>query len=134
MRQVGRIVAFKLGGTATLPPDPPLAPRPNPPALQSSEAAISQGKERYARLCGRCHGLNLMAANIIPDLRRSATLSDKGAWNAVVLGGALESQGMIGWTKFLSPEGAEAIRAYVADEAGKLANSGGAVPAAARPQ
>ena len=134
VRQVGRIVAFKLGGTATLPPDPPLAPRPNPPALQSSEAAISQGKERYARLCGRCHGLNLMAANIIPDLRRSATLSDKGAWNAVVLGGALESQGMIGWTKFLSPEGAEAIRAYVADEAGKLANSGGAVPAAARPQ
>ncbi len=74
-----------------------------------------------------------MAANIIPDLRRSATLADKDAWNAIVLGGALESQGMIGWKKFLSPEGAEAIRAYVADEAGKLAN-GGAVPTAARPQ
>ena len=125
-RQVGRVVAFKLGGTAALAPDPQLAPRPAAPALNGSASQISEGKERYARLCGRCHGLNMFSANIIPDLRRSAALADASAWNAIVIGGALESQGMISWAKFLTPEGAESIRAYVSDEARKLASGGAA--------
>jgi quinohemoprotein ethanol dehydrogenase len=119
-RQVGRIVAFKLGGTASFPSEPELAPRPAPPSLQASAAVIEQGKLQYARLCGRCHGLNMFSANIVPDLRRSAALADGEAWKAIVLGGALESQGMVSWARFLTPQGAESIRAYVADEARKL--------------
>ena len=124
VRQVGRIVTFKLDGAATLPLDPPLAPRPVPVSLQAAGTTINEGKERYARLCGRCHGLNMFSANIVPDLRRSAALGDMDAWKAIVLGGALERQGMVGWSKFLTPESAESIRAYVADEAGKLASGG----------
>ncbi len=120
-RQVGRIVAFKLGGIAKLPPDPELAPRPAAPAYHPAAAAIAEGKEHYARLCGRCHGLNMFASNIVPDLRRSAALEDKQAWQAIVLGGALESKGMMSWARYLPPDGAEAIRAYVIDEARKLA-------------
>ena len=127
-RQVGRVVAFRLGGTAALPPDPPLAPRPQLPAYHPAAELIATGKERYARLCGRCHGLNMFSANIVPDLRRSAAIADAGAWSAIVLGGALESRGMISWSKFLSPAESEAIRAYVTDEARKLASS--AVPGA----
>ncbi|HUI63143.1 MAG TPA: PQQ-binding-like beta-propeller repeat protein, partial [Steroidobacteraceae bacterium] len=123
-RQVGRIVAFKLNGTAVLPKDPDFAPAPAPPVYQPAPALIAAGKERYARLCGRCHGLNMLSANIVPDLRRSAALADEDAWSAIVMGGALESQGMASWSRFLTPEGAEAIRAYVTDEARKLALGG----------
>jgi len=125
-RQVGRIVAFKLQGSAALPPDPDLAPRPSVPTYQPAAALIAEGKIRYARLCGRCHGLNMLSANIVPDLRRSAALGDQEAWTAIVIGGSLQQQGMIGWGRYLSPEGAEAIRAYVIDEARKLALSSGA--------
>ena len=125
VRQVGRIVAFKLGGGAALPPDPGLAPRPSVPAYRPAAALIAKGKTRYARLCGRCHGLNMLSANIVPDLRRSAALADKDAWAAIVIGGSLRQQGMIGWSRYLNSEDAEAIRAYVTDEARKLALSGG---------
>jgi len=126
VRQVGRIVAFRLGGTASLPPDPQLAPRPAPPAQEPPAAIIAEGKERYARLCGRCHGLNMFSANIVPDLRRSAALPDKDAWNAIVMGGALGGRGMVSWARFLTPASSEAIRAYVIDEARKLAASASA--------
>jgi quinohemoprotein ethanol dehydrogenase len=120
---MGRMVAFKLNGTAKFPADPPLAGPPQPPADVWPAATIAHGKERYARVCGRCHGLNMMAANIVPDLRRSAALKDKEAWQAIVMGGALEKQGMIGWSKLITKDDAEAIRAYVSDEARKLAAS-----------
>ena len=120
-RQVGRMVVFKLNGTAKLPDDPPHAPTPTPPTETWPAATIDKGRGHYAKFCGRCHGLNMMAANIVPDLRRSAALQDAEAWNAIVLGGALEKQGMVSWAKFLSPEDAAAVRAYVADEARKLA-------------
>jgi quinohemoprotein ethanol dehydrogenase len=123
VRQMGRMVAFKLNGTAKFPADPPLAGPPQPPADVWPAATIAHGKERYARVCGRCHGLNMMAANIVPDLRRSAALKDKEAWQAIVMGGALEKQGMIGWSKLITKDDAEAIRAYVSDEARKLAAS-----------
>ncbi len=121
VRQVGRVVVFKLNGAAKLPPDPPRAPAPTPPSQVWPAATLAQGKDHYARFCGRCHGLNMMSANIVPDLRRSAALGDKDAWNAIVIRGALERQGMVSWAKFITPADAEAIRAYVADEARKLA-------------
>ena len=127
-RQVGRVVAFKLGGTAAFPADPPFAPTPAPPTQVWPAAAVEEGKANYARLCGRCHGLNMRSANIVPDLRRSAALADRDAWNAIVIGGALERQGMISWAKYLTPDAAESIRGYVADEARKLATT----PATAR--
>ncbi|MEP7243746.1 MAG: cytochrome c [Gammaproteobacteria bacterium] len=116
------MVVFKLNGTGKLPDDPPLAVRPVPPSQVWPAELVTRGKEHYARFCGRCHGMNMMAANIVPDLRRSAALADKDAWNAIVIGGALEKQGMVSWARFITPDDAEAIRAYTADEARKLAN------------
>jgi quinohemoprotein ethanol dehydrogenase len=120
-RQAGRVVAFKLNGTAKLPDDPPRAPPPNPPTQVWPAPTVAQGKDLYAKFCGRCHGLNMMSANIVPDLRRSVTIGHPDTWNTIVLNGALEKQGMIGWARFLSPKDSEAIRAYVVDEARKLA-------------
>jgi quinohemoprotein ethanol dehydrogenase len=120
-RQVGRLVAFKLGGTAVLPPDPP----PAGPMVQVTEkwpeATVARGSALYLEFCGRCHGLNTRASNIIPDLRRSAMLADAASWRAVVEDGSLAANGMIAW-KALMPEGAaEAIRAYVAAQAHEAA-------------
>ena len=125
-RQVGRVLAFKLDGTATLPPDPPLAPPVVLPHETWSAEVIDEGKAHYARLCGRCHGLNMRASNIVPDLRRSAALADKAAWKSIVLDGALRAQGMVSWSEYLTPASAESVRAYVADEARKAS----AAPAA----
>jgi len=122
VRQPGRMVVFKLNGTAKFPEDPARAPAPTPPSQVWPASVVAQGKGHYAKFCGRCHGLNMMSANIVPDLRRSAALGDKEAWDAIVMGGALEKQGMISWAKLITPDDAEAIRAYVAEEARSLAS------------
>ena len=123
VRQAGRMVVFKLNGTGKFPADPPRAPAPVPPSQVWPAEAVARGKAHYAKFCGRCHGLNMMSANIVPDLRRSAALADKDAWQSIVIGGALEKQGMISWAKLITPADAEAIRGYVADEARKLAST-----------
>jgi quinohemoprotein ethanol dehydrogenase len=66
-------------------------------------------------------------------LRRSAALSSAALWKSIVIDGALEPNGMIGWSQFLSPEEAEAIRAYVAAEARALQRAESDAPAPAMP-
>ena len=116
-RQMGRLVAFKLGGTATLPADPP----PAGPVVVVNETfaptAVEQGKDLYLNRCARCHGLGTRSPNILPDLRRSGTLADKALWRTIVEDGSLSANGMIAWKGFLPEGGAETIRAYVAGEA-----------------
>ena len=116
-RQLGRLLAFKLGGTATLPADPTPA---GPPVITHeafTAAAVEQGKDLYLLYCGRCHGLNTLSANILPDLRRSPTLASKDTWRAIVEDGVLQATGMIAWKQYLPAGGAESIRGYVAGQA-----------------
>ena len=115
-RQMGRLVAFKLDGTATLPADPP----PAGPMVQVTEkfapADVARGKDLYVEFCARCHGLETRASGITPDLRRSPVLLDTAQWKSIVDDGALARNGMIAW-KGLMPEGAaEKIRAYVSEQ------------------
>ncbi len=119
-RNPGRIFAFKLDGTATLPPGPGPAPPANPPEEIFSQAAEAAGAEPYRVYCSRCHGGETHSLNIIPDLRRSAALTSAALWKNIVIDGAFEVNGMIGWSEFLSPEEAETIRAYVAKQAREL--------------
>jgi quinohemoprotein ethanol dehydrogenase len=51
---------------------------------------------------------------VIPDLRRSGALANRVAWSAIVSNGALESKGMVGFKRWLTPEQIESIRAYIA--------------------
>jgi quinohemoprotein ethanol dehydrogenase len=120
MRHNGRMLAFKLNGSATLPPDPPLAPPANPPAQVAAKADYDTGKAHYDLYCSRCHGFDTQSANVIPDLRRSPMLTDEQSWRSVVLEGALTARGMVSWAKYLSAEDAEAVRAYVGEQARAL--------------
>lgn len=120
-RHFGHLLAFKLDGATALPPDPPPAPPPNPPREIASAARVAHGEARYARFCARCHGVEAVSSNVIPDLRRSAALTSAEAWRAIVIGGALADRGMIGWSRHLDAAAAETIRSYVGERARALA-------------
>jgi quinohemoprotein ethanol dehydrogenase len=119
-RQNGRMVVFKLNGTARLPAPPGPPPPANPSEESFTAAQAQKGSGSYVVFCSRCHGGNAASLNVIPDLRRSGALPSRATWNAVVLGGALAHNGMISWKDHLSADQVEDIRAYVNGEAVKL--------------
>jgi alcohol dehydrogenase (cytochrome c)/quinohemoprotein ethanol dehydrogenase len=119
----GRILAFKLGGTARLPDFTP-AVRP-PILLEESwpEAIVEKGRLLYATHCSACHGIETLSAGVVSDLRRSALLADQQAWRQVTNGGVLTDSGMVSFSSSLNPDQAESIRAYVAREAALLSET-----------
>jgi quinohemoprotein ethanol dehydrogenase len=120
VRHVGRVVVFKLDGSATFPPEAPPALPANPPTTVASAEESAAGQKHYDAYCARCHGFGGASGNVIPDLRRSLLLTNKASWDAVVLGGALTERGMVGWSKFLKPADVDRIRAYVGETARAL--------------
>ena len=114
VRNVSRLLVFKLGATAQLPPEPPVARRPlDPPAVTGTPEQIAEGAQHYGRFCGVCHGDAAFGGGLLPDLRRSALLADSKVWASVVHDGALRTRGMIGFASVLNPEQVEAVRDYV---------------------
>lgn len=113
VRNVSRMLVFKLGGKASLPPLPEIeAPKLNPPASMASAATIHKGEAIFQRYCSVCHGDVAVGGGVLPDLRYSDTLASDG-WFHVVLGGILQTNGMVSFKEELSHEDAAAIRAYV---------------------
>lgn len=120
-RPNGRVLVFKLNGTAKLPAyQRPVMPAA-PPAENWPAATVMQGEILYGGNCGFCHGPSTFASGVIPDLRRSPALADKATWNAILVDGLLEDRGMIRFSQWLKPAEMEAIRAYVSAQARTLA-------------
>jgi PQQ-dependent dehydrogenase (methanol/ethanol family) len=110
---IGRMLAFKLGGNASLPPvQETEMPVLNPPKSTASAAAIENGKRLYQRFCSGCHGDVAVSGGVLPDLRYSATLAND-QWFNIVLHGLLQPNGMVSFAKEISRRDAESIRAYV---------------------
>jgi PQQ-dependent dehydrogenase (methanol/ethanol family) len=112
-RNISRILAFKLGGNAELPPKPALTEAPEPPPMFAGQEQVGAGSVLYGKYCALCHGVAAISGGILPDLRHSAYLNTGEAFAAVVLEGALLDKGMAAWSEVLSDEDAEAIRAFV---------------------
>ncbi len=124
VQNISRVLAFKLGGKASLPPLPPFSQPPlKPPLATATAATVQKGEALFQTYCSTCHGDVAVSGGVLPDLRYSATLGNS-AWTDVVLGGSLQSFGMVSFSKELSKEKVEAIRAYVIFRANQsLANS-----------
>jgi len=84
-----------------------------PPASSGTPEQLAEGAQQYARFCGGCHGDAAFGSTVLPDLRRSALLTDAKAWATVVHDGALRGQGMVSFANVLTPAQVEAIRLYV---------------------
>lgn len=115
---VGKVVTFKLGGTGEIA-DSGLAPIDATPKGEAfgSMALISEGTVHYARNCAVCHGPLAVSSGVLPDLRWSAISGNKDAWNGVVMEGNLAANGMVSFAEYITPDEAEAIRAYVLTQA-----------------
>jgi len=108
-----RVLAFKLGGTATLPEPPPAPTLAKPVALVGDAQLAHQGQIVFHTFCSTCHGDSAVAGGVLPDLRWSPLNRSEQAWREVVIDGARKDRGMVSFAAVLSPADAEAIRAYV---------------------
>jgi quinohemoprotein ethanol dehydrogenase len=112
-QNISRVLAFKLGGKASLPPLPQFSPpQLHPPPPTATAATVQKGELLFQNYCSTCHGDVAVSGGVLPDLRYSGTLGNS-AWSDVVLGGSLQPYGMVSFAKELSKENVEAIRAYV---------------------
>ena len=114
----GRVLVYKLGGKETAPAiDLKPIPIPEPPAIKADAKTVDAGNAQFhAHGCFICHGFGGVSRSAVPDLRRSPILADKDAWLEVVHGGRLEN-GMPNFSKAVTAEQAEQMRAYIAARA-----------------
>ncbi|UAW96941.1 PQQ-dependent dehydrogenase, methanol/ethanol family [Halopseudomonas nanhaiensis] len=113
VRNVSRMLVFKLDGTASLPTlgAPPQSDRtPQPVVVADKE--LKAGSDLYAAYCAVCHGTGVVGGGVLPDLRYSSD-AVRQAWNAIVLDGAYRSKGMAAFGDSLSEEQAQQILDYV---------------------
>jgi quinohemoprotein ethanol dehydrogenase len=109
-----RLLVYKLDGKIELPPPMPYTPPVlNPPANFGDAALLARGETEYDSHCASCHGNNGRVSSLFPDLRYAGQLWSADAFNAIVIGGALQANGMVSFRKMLTPHDANAIRAYV---------------------
>ncbi|WP_137679788.1 PQQ-dependent dehydrogenase, methanol/ethanol family [Aurantiacibacter suaedae] len=120
-KQPGRMVVFKLNGTATLPAPPPLAGPATDPDEVFDADKVALGAQVYGRNCVFCHGMNGRQSNIITDLRRSPVVANAQVWRAVVHDGAFLSRGMPKFDGKLSVDEVEAIRQFMGSASQDLA-------------
>ncbi len=119
-----RLLVYKIGGTATLPEmisyTPPVL---NPPENFGSPELLAQGQTHYNEHCASCHGNNGRVSSLFPDLKVAAALNNAALFNAIVLDGALQNNGMVSFAEELTPEDANAVRAYVVSLANEAKNA-----------
>ena len=120
----GRILAFRLDGTAKAPAE---VATPQSPLVTVKEtftdAQRAEGKNGFYVYCTYCH-----SGPINPDLTRSPVTQSRDAWRIVVTDGALSGNGMASFRDYLTPAQVESIRAYIASEADRLRKTSGDRP------
>lgn len=117
----GRLLAFKLGGSAKVEIPSPVDRAPaDPPQLKASAAELEVGKLLYHRTCAYgCHGFFGVSSGLVPDLRRMSP----ERWNqfdAIVRGGLLQRNGMPSFADLVDQDESELMRQYLIHRATEL--------------
>jgi alcohol dehydrogenase (cytochrome c)/quinohemoprotein ethanol dehydrogenase len=114
VRNVSRLLVFKLDGAAELPP---LTPQSltvlDPPPATGEPEQIADGARSYGNSCSGCHGDAAVAGGLVVDLRRSAVINSPQLWQQIVHDGILKERGMVAWSANMTPAQIESIRLYV---------------------
>ena len=121
----GRLLVFKLDGTATNAPNPVKVASPILPptyVVKATPAEVTEGGGLWFQYCRRCHNpdFNYVKSGSIPDLRRMNDATH-ATFEQIVLGGARRTLGMPSFAKDMSSDQVRMIHAYVIDQAGKAA-------------
>jgi mono/diheme cytochrome c family protein len=122
VRNVSRVLTFKLGGSASLPALVPQELTLNPPPRVDDPDAIARGKQLYSNRCMVCHGDGAVGGGVTPDLRYLDAVKHQ-AWMGVVIGGMHQQRGMVSFAGVLSPQDAADIQAFVIERAHQLLES-----------
>jgi PQQ-dependent dehydrogenase (methanol/ethanol family) len=122
VRNVSRILTFKLGATGNLPPleEPRLVLEP-PPRVDDPDA-IARGKQLYSDRCMVCHGDGAVGGGVTPDLRYLDATKHQ-TWMGAVIGGMHQQRGMVSFAGVLTPQDATDIQAFVIERAHALLES-----------
>ena len=116
-----RVLAFKLGGTATLPvtESPEIV---SVPEVSADENTLAEGELLYDNICRTCHGFFVVSGGMVPDLRYMSAQTHL-EFDAIVLGGTRAEQGMASFADLLTPEENDAIYAYIVNVSSELRNN-----------
>jgi quinohemoprotein ethanol dehydrogenase len=123
----GRLLVFRLGGSATLPLPAPVERAV--PAIDEplDEALVKKGFSAYHEACAGCHGVGAESGGVIPDLRKSQPeVLALPNLQAVVREGAYLSRGMPNLSQWVSAADVTAIHAYLLSRRADLLAEGAA--------
>jgi mono/diheme cytochrome c family protein len=116
----GRLLTFKLGGDARLPPPQRVARSFEPIVADLPAAEVAAGMRVFHEWCVACHGPAAIGGGTIPDLRTAAP-AVYDALPKIVLEGALRSKGMPGFGEWLDVNDVAVLRAYLLSRRAELA-------------
>ncbi|MDA9034333.1 PQQ-dependent dehydrogenase, methanol/ethanol family [Hyphomicrobiales bacterium] len=114
----GRLLSFKIGGKSKLP----VLERknkiiPEQPLINASSEDILMGEKLYSNYCGACHGAGVRGKTIV-DLRYLSKDKHKN-FNAVVLEGLLEENGMANFSNLINQKETDQIHSFIISTATK---------------
>ena len=119
--QKKRVLTFVLDGKASLPPPPApfVLKAVSDPDYHADPALAARGSSLFGANCAVCHGWSADAGGYGPDLRASGVSLSAEAFEGIVRGGAVQSNGM---PKFgeLSDQDLAALRQYLRSRAADL--------------
>jgi mono/diheme cytochrome c family protein len=119
-----RLLVFKQGGSAQLPPNAEYTEAPfNAPEQTATPEQVAEGAVIYGNACAICHGDGGASRGMFPDLRRSALLHSKEGFDQVVLGGIRAERGMASFAGQLSADDTALIMAYLIDRTAAAQNA-----------
>jgi quinohemoprotein ethanol dehydrogenase len=111
VRSISRVLAYKLGGKATLPPVEQTTQMLSPPPMTAPEETVQKGRELFHQYCVYCHGLGAVGGGVISDLRYMSPERHE-VFASIVLGG-IKAKGMPAYRGVLLEEDIRAIQAYI---------------------
>jgi glucose dehydrogenase len=131
-RNEGRLLVFKLGGTARIPATEATLQEISALAGDFDPEEVKRGNFAYHRWCAFCHGIGAISGGVLPDLRHSEVFFSD-ALEPIVLEGRLLAKGMPDLSEWLSRDDLARIRDYVAARRNALAQERSAAKAKSSP-